>query len=703
MIRIDRSPKPWIYLFSIVLLQIISVGNIHAQPPGPTETPERPNIIFILTDDLGWGDLGVFHQNDSAHDKKHRTPNLDALAAGGLQMRAHYCPAPVCAPSRASLLTGVHQGNAIIRDNQFDKQLEDNHTLGTVLQSAGYKTCLIGKYGLQGGDKQNQQTGRPQDWPAYPTKRGFDEFFGYVSHYAGHLHYPNDPWSIANDGHSGTPNLWHSTDNVDEEISSDLSGCYTTDLFTARAKFFIENHCNTTGKEGKPSRQPFFLMLAYDTPHAALQVPSKSYPDGGGQNGGLSWIGDAGNMINTADGKVDSFIHPEYRQPGWSDMEQRFATMVRRIDSSVGDLHQLLVDLQIDDDTLVIFSSDNGPHKESYVANNVQYNPTSFQSYGPYDGIKRDCWEGGIRMPTLASWKNKIVPGGIDQSPSQFHDWMATFCDLAGVPTPARCDGVSLKPTLTGSGQQLPPTTYVEYAQNGRTPNYEDFSDQKRNSQRRQMQVIRSLGNDGIRYKGVRTNIRSANDPFEIYDVEKDPGEVHNLADSSDAFRMLQRGMQSAVLQLRSPNQSSPRPYDNAPIPPISDTRVGSQTELIRYHVAGDWVPQTMGLTPIDRTALPHPESDSAVLAIQTPDTDVFETTMFFEIPVTGSYTISLNCNAAAFVRLHDGHAIDADRGGDVNDRGAVRNLAAGVHPLRMTIRGDGHPITAKLSVRPNP
>ena len=153
---------------------------------------ERPNIIFILADDLGWGDLGVFYQNDSTHDRKHKTPFLDQMAAEGMQLRAHYCPAPVCAPSRSSLLTGVHQGHASVRNNQFDKMLIANHTLGTVMQAAGYRTALIGKYGLQGRDQGND----PKTWPAYPTKRGFDEFFGYIPHRAGHSHYPANEWPL---------------------------------------------------------------------------------------------------------------------------------------------------------------------------------------------------------------------------------------------------------------------------------------------------------------------------------------------------------------------------------------------------------------------------------------------------------------------------------------------------------------------------
>src|SRR4029453_9268074 len=143
--------------------------------------PSKPNIIFILTDDLGYGDYGVFFQNlrqekGDRSEPWHFTPQIDKMAAEGLQLRHHYCPAPVCAPSRASLLLGVHQGHANVRDNQFDKALENNHTLATVLKQAGYATAAIGKYGLQGGG------GNPAAWPAYPTKRGFDYYFGYVRH-----------------------------------------------------------------------------------------------------------------------------------------------------------------------------------------------------------------------------------------------------------------------------------------------------------------------------------------------------------------------------------------------------------------------------------------------------------------------------------------------------------------------------------------
>src|SRR3954470_22641450 len=163
-----------------ILIGIVFAGAAAA-------APARPNIIFILTDDLGYGDLGVFFQNQRQGAKRadqpaHFTPKLDTMAAEGIKLTDHYCPAPVCAPSRASLLLGVHQGHANVRDNQFDKALENNHTLATVLKQAGYKTAIVGKYGLQGKGT------NPRQWPAYPTKRGFDFYFGYVRHRDGHEH-----------------------------------------------------------------------------------------------------------------------------------------------------------------------------------------------------------------------------------------------------------------------------------------------------------------------------------------------------------------------------------------------------------------------------------------------------------------------------------------------------------------------------------
>lgn len=334
----------------LIVLSLLVLGGLFLPNPTFGLGPEgkKPNIIFILTDDLGYGDLGVLYQNQRRVEGKpfHRTPNLDEMANEGMILTRHYVPAPVCAPSRATLLLGLHQGHADVRNNQFDKALPANHNLATVLKEAGYATVLIGKYGLQGLDGNS-----PSTWEAYPTKRGFDYFFGYVRHRDGHNHYPAH--DVAN---RGPMELY----DGNAEISDHLMGCYTTDLFTARAKKYIQDH------KGSHPDQPFFMYLAYDTPHAGLEIPSMPYPSGGGTSGGVQYLGENGNFINTAKGKVNSFIHPEYRNDDWPEVQRRFATMVRRIDNAVGDLIQLLQDLEIDEETLIVFTSDNGPHHESY-------------------------------------------------------------------------------------------------------------------------------------------------------------------------------------------------------------------------------------------------------------------------------------------------------------------------------------------------
>ncbi len=272
----------------------------------------QPNIVFILVDDMGWGDLGIIFQNEKT-GKRHLTPELDALIQEGVHMVSHYCPAPICAPSRASLYLGQHQGHAGVRDKQFDKALPDQLTIGSAMQEAGYRTAMVGKYGLQ-GDGDN-----PNNWPAYTTKRGFSEFFGYPDHRGGHLNSLYHDWPIGDkdkEHHRNPKKLWHQQ----EEISGQLEGCYTTDLFTAFAKKWIVDHRNT-----RPE-QPFMLMLTYDTPHAALQVATGPYPEGKGLSGGVQWLGKPGEMINTAKGEIDSYIHPDYRNKDWTNVEQRFVS-----------------------------------------------------------------------------------------------------------------------------------------------------------------------------------------------------------------------------------------------------------------------------------------------------------------------------------------------------------------------------------------
>lgn len=643
------------------------------------DTAPRPNILFIFTDDLGYGDIGVFYQNSrgAMGDRSiphFGTPSIDTLARDGVMLTQHYCAAPVCAPSRASLLTGVTQGHATVRDNQFDKALADTHTLGSVLQAAGYATAAFGKWGLQGGvgDK-NPAADRPmaeriaeqQTWDGFPTHRGFDYFYGYARHRDGHFHYPKE------DGRE----IWEG----DSEVSAGLDMAYTTDLFAARAKQWIIEH------QQKNPDQPFMAYLAHDTPHAVLHNPSTAYPEGGGLKGGLQWLGKPGRMINTAEGTYDGWMHPDFRdrtwdhdsnpataeQP-WPDVQKRYANLVRRIDDTVGDLLQTLDDLGIADNTLVIFTSDNGPSKESYLPD--EYAPTFFRGFGPFDGIKRDTLEGGVREPTLARWPAKIPGGRVDATPSGHWDWMATFADVAGVAIPAASDGVSLVGSMSGAAARAASTIYTEYWNGGPTPKYEAFLPEHRGRPRKQMQAVHVDG-----YKGLRYNVQSADDDFEIYNLNNDPQESHNLAERPE-FADLQARMKARVLQVRRPNASAPRPYDEAFVP--GATEVDPQTTGWRRSVftgTWPWLPKfgSMRADSVEVVAtLAKPNqkrSNGLGLAFEA----------YVKIPRDGDYKFKVSDSVNSMVFVHESRVL-----GETGLASDMVRLAAGWHPVRVYHRG---------------
>lgn len=648
-------------IFGILLFAIMALMSAHAIEPS-----SRPNIIFILVDDMGWGDLGAFYQN-SRNFSTHRnqpellTPKLDTLASAGMQLRRHYCSAPVCAPSRASLLLGVHQGHANVRDNQFDKSLENNHTLASVLKQAGYATAIFGKWGLQG-------TGNPPE--AHPMHRGFDYFFGYMKHLNGHQHYPKE----------NGQQVW---DGYNQQAATNLDKCYTTDLWTARAKKWITNH------QHDHSAQPFFIYLAFDTPHARLQVPSTAYPSGAGLKGGVQWTGKNGEMINTAKGEIDSWIHPDYtnqtwdndNNPGtaeipWPMAEKRHATMIRRLDDAIADLMQLLKDLDIDRKTFVVFTSDNGPHNEAGTHGTFAQDPTFFRSFGPMDGIKRDSWEAGIRVPTLACWPGHIPAGTTNWTASQFHDWMPTFAELASIPTPVRSDGVSLLPTLTGHGAQRPGTVYVEYNFPGKTPNYKQFETFRRGAIRGQEQILYLEG-----YKGIRYNIKSQADDFQIYDTLNDVKEKTNLATAGSRFTELQQRMKDCVLQLRNPQPDASRPYDDEFVPASQVT--GLKTGLVNKVFNGTfpWVPHFHGFPPTQ-------QGIKSIFELgKLPKNSGAYFQGYLKIPADGKYTFYLTTTGHGFLKIHHINVIDADFGytSGTEVTGTVE-LKAGYHPIRLSL-----------------
>jgi arylsulfatase A-like enzyme len=657
----------------IRVLALLALSWALSPPVFGQGSGSRPNIIFVLCDDLGYGDVGYFFQNLRAANNKrsepwHFTPNLDTLASEGLQLPHHYCPAPVCAPSRGSLLTGVHQGHANVRDNQFDKALENNHTLATVLKGAGYATACIGKWGLQGSG------GNPTAWPAYPTKRGFDYYYGYVRHGDGHEHYPKEG------GAGGGPKeVWENN----TEVSAGLDKCYTTDLFTARSKQWIADH-----RAANPT-QPFFLFLAYDTPHAVLEYPTQAYPAGSGLTGGLQWNGTPGNMINTASGTLDSYAHPDYGnatydddgnagtvEVAWPAVYKRFATSVRRIDDCIGDLVQTLKDLGVDDNTLVVFTTDNGPSKEDYLNFAVSYAPTFFNSFGPFDGIKRDCWEGGIRVGAMVRWPGGVPGNRTSNLPCQFHDWLPTFADLAGLPAPARADGVSLLPTLANVGLQETPQVYVEYFEGGTTPSYTEFQSPRRGRDRDQMQAIR-IGD----FMGVRYNVLGHANPFEIYNVVADPKQTTNLAGGNAS---LQQQMKDTVLRLRRPDGSASRPYDSELVPPLTPSPTTNGVAWRAYPQAFSWVPKLEKLTPSSSGTSPRPD-----LAVRPRDQDIgLLFSGYLNAPADGEYTLSLKVDTTALLRIHEATVIDSDFAhvGGTEDSGTIR-LKAGKHPFRLYYR----------------
>lgn len=641
-------------LFAVVLM-LLGCSVLRTGPAQAQLNERQPNIILIFCDDLGFGDLGTFWQNERAEEghPAHATPHIDALARDGVRMTGTYCPAPVCAPSRSSLLLGVTQGHANVRDNQFDKALEDNHTLASVLREAGYATAVFGKWGLQG----KGQPGIENIFPAHPMNRGFDYFLGYIRHRDGHMHYPKEDQKELYDGATN--------------IADQLDLCYTTDLFTARLKqWIVDQHAATPDK-------PFFAFLSYDTPHAILQNPPCAYPEGGGLKGGVQWLGEPGRMINTAQGTYSGWMHPEYADEDWPEQYKIYANSVRRIDDSVGDVRVLLEDLGIAENTLVVFTSDNGPSKESYLPDQP-YSPQFFRSYGPFDGIKRDLWEGGIRPGAIAAWPSRIPPEMSVTTPCTFADFMATFTDAAGTQPPARADGVSMIPAMTGLANQAPANIYIEYTQNGRTPRYGDFDSSHRNRKRGQMQMIRLSGLVGVRY-----DIKSHADDFEIYDILNDPQQTTNLAGQADMAE-LQQQMKDEVLRRRMPDETAPRPYDNEPVPAVEvgETKPGLVWSVYDRHTS--YVPQVTGLEPADTRVL-----DTVLTNLADFDAAMHYEALL-EVPETGVYTFQIDSDFPAVLRLHACLVIDGDRP-FIKGRlmtGTI-HLEKGKHPVRLTYSVD--------------
>jgi arylsulfatase A-like enzyme len=628
----------------IALFVLFTSLSAFAQPA------KKPNVIFILADDLGYGDVGILYQNSRAGTGKPymQTPHLDALAESGVILRQHYTACPVCAPARASLMTGQSQGHCAIRNNQFDKPIPDGTiTLASMMKQAGYHTMIVGKWGLGGKAK----TG----YSAHPMKRGFDEFFGFMEHAFGHTYYHDNKHPLM-DGM--------------EDVKNKYEDVYSTDLFTARAKKMIVDH------HAAHPDQPFFMYLAYTAVHMELDVPGEPYPAGSGLRGGMQW------PVKPTPGTKNTWIYPEFeKKPGWNKSMRRYATMAHRLDDGVGDVMQLLKDLNIADDTLVIFTSDNGPANEGN-AKEGSSDPRLFDSWGPFDGFKRDCWEGGVREPTFASWPGHIASKRTSDLPSIFYDWMPTLAEVAGVAAPTQSDGVSILPTILDKGQQRPREfLYVEYDHTAKNvqPASKDVFARKHVAGRGQQQVVR-IGD----YVGIRTMIESAEDPLRLYDVMKDPHEDHDLH-SEPAHQDLLKRMTELLVTARYPDPGAERPYDDVPMPAVGAAIKAGEIKVSTYTGDWPWVPDFTSMTPA---------ASEMVKSISIPKTRnnlgfLFEG--YVQVPADGEYTFDLKGGGDLW--LHDAHVIYSG-----HDRTAKVRLLKGWHPIRLAyVHKSGTP---ELSLR---
>jgi arylsulfatase A-like enzyme len=363
------------------------------------DPPRRPNLIWIMADDLGYGDLGCYGQ------KEISTPNLDRMADEGMKFTHFYSGATVCAPSRSVLMTGLHHGHTRVRGNAGQKNpaaqalQADDITVAKLLQQSGYRTALIGKWGL--GDVGAADSGLPR-------KQGFDSFFGYLNQSHAHNHFPDFLWR--NESKIPVPNTVVPIGDSGAGYATDAK-VFADDLFAKEAMQFVSEN----------QTKPFYLFWSMVIPHANNERTRVL------KNG--AHVPDFGT----------------YADKDWPDPDKGQAAMIARLDSYVGDMLATLKKIGLAENTLVIFTSDNGPHNES------NHDLKRFNPSGPYTGIKRSLTDGGIRVPWIAWWPNKIKPHSLSAHPAYFGDWMATAAELAGVQTPPHTDSLSLLPTLLGN------------------------------------------------------------------------------------------------------------------------------------------------------------------------------------------------------------------------------------------------------------
>jgi arylsulfatase A-like enzyme len=421
---------------------------------------KKPNIIYILADDLGYGDLGCYGQTT------FRTPNIDRMAREGMKFTRHYAGSTVCAPSRCVLMTGLHTGHCRVRGNGPGRLLGSDTTFVSLLKESGYATGCFGKWGIGNPPPIND-----------PEVHGFDEFYGYLNMFHAHNYYPE--FLIKNGVKEPLQNVLF--DDWRKRVSESREGAgvaqkaidFAPRLIADAALEFIErNH-----------QEPFFLYYALNIPHANNEA--------GGER-----------RINRNGMRVPEL--GEFEGKEWPIQEKGFARMLQYIDQDVGNILAALKRLGIDDNTLVLFSSDNGPHQEG------GHQMSFFDSNGPLKGMKRDMYDGGIRVPLIARWTGVVPEDQVSNHISAFQDIFPTVLELAGVSDVPANDGISMVPLLTGNSSVQPkhPYLYWEFYEKGG-----------------RRAVLKG------HWKGVQLGVIDDPDaPIELYDISVDLGEGNNLA-----------------------------------------------------------------------------------------------------------------------------------------------------------------------------
>ncbi len=445
------------------LLFGVALASTFPSPCQSAVNEKKPNIILIVADDLGYGELGCYGQ------KWIRTPNIDQIAADGIRFTQFYAGSPVCAPSRCTLLTGKHTGHAYIRDNgnppdrrdlgraedgYFPGQnplADEETTIAELLKTQGYATAAIGKWGLGYENSSGD-----------PNRQGFDLFYGYLCQVHAHNHFPRFLWR-----NGQREQLTGNTRTLNGQQHSQ-------DKFTENALAFIRANQD----------KPFFLYLPLTIPHLSIQTTAESLAMYQGK-------------IPEADYEHRGYLRHPYPRAG-------YAAMVSHVDRDVGKIVSLIKELGLDDNTIVMFTSDNGPTFNRIGGSDSDF----FASSGPLHGRKASVYEGGIRVPLVARWPDHIQPGTETDHISAFWDMLPTLCGIAGAAAPAGIDGISFLPTLLGKpGQAEHESLYWEF------PSYGG------------QQAMR----EG-KWKAVRLRMFDTEGPIQLYDLSVDMGENHDVA-----------------------------------------------------------------------------------------------------------------------------------------------------------------------------